>query len=309
MDKWRWLKFNNPARTDGFKLSHWAKINDKDDEYPFAKINFKVEVIPYTDQDYEEYLKDLNPGWNRVDTDKLWELCQQFDLRFIIISDRWEQPIERTVEELKNRYYSCSKVLLENKGKTDHPIIKRPYNYEYEMRRKHNLEKLFVRTKSQHENEKKIVEDLKKLDMKIKKLERDEKSLAKLIGEGGNPMNALREAEEQGDKAEKKERVVGPFLRSSKVMATLPLSNSVIKKIDIVLQELGILEENLVCTEKVVNKFDILRRDIVKMLCIERHTRSFEKDIQDFKEKQKDIQEISSIIGPHVETVPSRMIG
>jgi hypothetical protein len=43
------------------------------------------------------------------------------------------------------------------------------------MRRKHNLEKLFLRTKSQHENEKKIVEDIRKIDSKIKKLEKEEK--------------------------------------------------------------------------------------------------------------------------------------
>ena len=109
--------------------------------------------------------------------------------------DRWEGKIDRTVEELKHRYYGCSKVLLTEQGNNDHPIVQRPYNVEYEQRRKINLEKLFSRTKVECENEKKIVDDLKKLDAKIKKLERDEKSIEKLIKDPKG-MDGLREAEE-----------------------------------------------------------------------------------------------------------------
>lgn len=42
--------------------------------------------------------------WSREETDQLFELCERFDLRFIIIADRF--PSSRTVEDLKNRYYS-----------------------------------------------------------------------------------------------------------------------------------------------------------------------------------------------------------
>ena len=63
-------------------------------------------------------------------------------------------------------------------------------------------------------------------------------------------------------------------------MATLPLSNSVVKKLDVVLQEMGILEENLVCTKEVAEMFDVLRCNIVKMLCIQKHIKTFEQDIQ-----------------------------
>jgi hypothetical protein len=38
-----------------------------------------------------------------------------------------------------------------------------------------------MRTKAQHEAEKKIVEDLKKIDLRIKKLEKEDKSLEKII--------------------------------------------------------------------------------------------------------------------------------
>ena len=42
--------------------------------------------------------------WSREETDQLFELCQRFDLRFIVIADRF--PTARSVEDLKSRYYS-----------------------------------------------------------------------------------------------------------------------------------------------------------------------------------------------------------
>lgn len=51
--------------------------------------------------------------WTKEETDLLFSLCEQFDLRFIVIADRF--PSSRTVEELKDRYYSgmtCYHMLL-----------------------------------------------------------------------------------------------------------------------------------------------------------------------------------------------------
>lgn len=43
-------------------------------------------------------------NWSREETDQLFDMCERFDMRFIIIADRFSPP--RTVEELKHRYYS-----------------------------------------------------------------------------------------------------------------------------------------------------------------------------------------------------------
>jgi hypothetical protein len=43
-------------------------------------------------------------AWSREETDKLFELCERFDLRFIVIVDRF--PTDRSMEDLKSRYYS-----------------------------------------------------------------------------------------------------------------------------------------------------------------------------------------------------------
>uniref|UniRef100_A0A452ZPQ5 dAMP1 SANT/Myb-like domain-containing protein n=1 Tax=Aegilops tauschii subsp. strangulata TaxID=200361 RepID=A0A452ZPQ5_AEGTS len=71
-------------------------------DYDFAKYNTKVDVLKYTDEEYEKYLTE--PTWSREETDQLFELCQRFDLRFIVIADRF--PTARSVEDLKSRYYS-----------------------------------------------------------------------------------------------------------------------------------------------------------------------------------------------------------
>ena len=76
VDKWEIIEFENPARKDQFKLKHWAKVLEKDEVYPFAKIDFKVQIIKYTDEEYEKLLKDLTPGWTREDTDHLWYLAE-----------------------------------------------------------------------------------------------------------------------------------------------------------------------------------------------------------------------------------------
>lgn len=51
-----------------------------------------------------------------------------------------------------------------------------------EVRRKINLEKIFMRTKDQIEREKYCIAELKKIEQKLKKEEKEEKNLARLIG-------------------------------------------------------------------------------------------------------------------------------
>lgn len=54
---------------------------------------------------------------------------------------------DRTVDELKNRYYAVVKEVLTHRGETSDPIVQKPFNFEMEVRRKNNLEKIFMRTK------------------------------------------------------------------------------------------------------------------------------------------------------------------
>ena len=95
------------------------------------------------------------------------DLCERFQLRCIVIADRFSTELaeavanskkrekksilksDRSVDELKDRYYTVAKALLQAKGDASHPIVTRPFNFEQELRRKNNLEKIFMRTKEQ----------------------------------------------------------------------------------------------------------------------------------------------------------------
>ena len=47
------------------------------------------QVVSYTDEQYNGVLQQN--GWTRSDTDYLMTLAKQYDLRFIIMQDRWDR--------------------------------------------------------------------------------------------------------------------------------------------------------------------------------------------------------------------------
>lgn len=85
--------------------------------------------------------------WPREETDHLFSLAHQYDLRFIIMADRWDYPSERTVEvrlaffpvqtresrtnacrvflqDLKARYYSVCRTLVMQRPTQDESVRK-----------------------------------------------------------------------------------------------------------------------------------------------------------------------------------------
>lgn len=193
--QWKWMEFVNPARKDNCRLYHWRRVMDAGREYPFAKFNKSVVVASYTDQEYVQYLQVEN--WTRAETDHLIDLCKRFDLRFVIIQDRWDREmftVSRSVEDLKERYYSICNILAKAKAastttvstiagvqsKSNDPKL-RPYDAEHERRRKEQLIKLYNRTPEQIEEEQNLQEELRKIEQKRKEREKKAQDLQKLI--------------------------------------------------------------------------------------------------------------------------------
>ena len=115
-----------------------------EDEFPMEKFNVKASVATYTDEQYEKNFK--SDEWSREETDFLVALCREFDLRWILIADRYapekippptrQEPLQstsepeamevdtaenggkksypdRSMEELKARYYAIAAKMLE----------------------------------------------------------------------------------------------------------------------------------------------------------------------------------------------------
>ncbi|PYI06617.1 hypothetical protein BO78DRAFT_343181 [Aspergillus sclerotiicarbonarius CBS 121057] len=153
---WRMTPFVNGARPDGLVLRHWqrqhepAKVpalegseveDEKKDETTdtssaetpqkdsmFSKYNVKARVPNrYTDEEYNRHLK--SDDWTRQETDYLMDLVEEYDLRWVVIADRYDyqpHPVDsetnanalvpakryRTMEQMKARYYFIAASML-----------------------------------------------------------------------------------------------------------------------------------------------------------------------------------------------------
>lgn len=68
-------------------------------------------VPAYSDDEYNQHLQVQ--GWTKEETNHLIDLAKRFDLRFIVMRDRWDREkfSDRTVEDLKERFYAIKTVL------------------------------------------------------------------------------------------------------------------------------------------------------------------------------------------------------
>ncbi|EXJ59144.1 hypothetical protein A1O7_06575 [Cladophialophora yegresii CBS 114405] len=223
---WDERPFQHAGRTDGLVLRHWkrsipgsngrapavatesadvemtddAKTTSPaqelafEDEYPSHKWNVKVEVPSYTDEQYDSMLK--SDDWTRQETDYLMELCRDYDLRWIIVADRYtpeEIPSStpaptgvepsgtevavkqhyppRTVEALKQRYYTIAAKIMEQVTPASTMTAAefqlwekmRSFDAKTETMRKAMAEKLFERTKDEADEERILLEELHRI--------------------------------------------------------------------------------------------------------------------------------------------------
>lgn len=208
--KWIWTPFHSTARTDNAVFYHWEKATpdgtrpEYTGAYKFDHLNKKILCFLYTDEEYEQCLNFMDSRWSKEDTDELFSLCRQYDLRWIIIKDRIsDRQQHRSMEELKDRYYSIAQKLIEIRADTKelrerakyHPVMVNPYDYEYDVKRKQALEQLFTRSREAEEREAYIREQLKKIDA-IKKRRQEE---------------ARKEAEKERKRLEKRRKAMPSF--------------------------------------------------------------------------------------------------
>ncbi|KIW91360.1 uncharacterized protein Z519_08256 [Cladophialophora bantiana CBS 173.52] len=223
---WEERPFVHGGRTDGLVLKHWkrsipgsgarapivandsADVEMKDEpktspamqelqfeeEYPSQKWNVKVQVPSYTDEQYQNLLKSKD--WTRQETDYLMDLCRDYDLRWIIIADRYSpQDIpapkpaaqngeitgnelvvrphypNRSMEALKQRYYAIAAKMMELKTpastmtQAEFQLWEKMRNFDAktETMRKAMAEKLFERTKDEADEERILLEELHRI--------------------------------------------------------------------------------------------------------------------------------------------------
>lgn len=150
-----------------------------DNDYHFSRFNIKPKILQYTDT---EYLAvggaGGEDGWTRVETDYLWQLCSEYDLRFNIISDRYDfycptsgaPGPPRSLEDIKYRYYSLTRAVLAHRTPV-HLMTPEEANYyqlllfdrDSEVARKRMVETLFNRTPEEVKEEEYLLAEMKRI--------------------------------------------------------------------------------------------------------------------------------------------------
>ncbi|KAF9900353.1 swr complex subunit [Linnemannia zychae] len=114
---WTWRPFVNPSRDDDMILHHWEKTRtDPNEEYRFYKFNKSINLISFSPEEYTSHLKD--PDWTLEETSYLWDLCRRFDLRWVVIQDRYEWPPQEA-DRLALQYYNGNNLVISENGDTD----------------------------------------------------------------------------------------------------------------------------------------------------------------------------------------------
>ena len=236
---WEETPFGNSARNDGLILRHWRRKGDasnaaalpvtpadsnaasemEQDEKAattlpdshWAKFNVNVDKVQYTDEQYETHLK--NDDWSKEETDYLVHLATDFDLRWVVVADRYEyQPMQlpkenedsmavtpqakqRTQEDMKARYYdvAAKTMVLHNplssmsSSEFDAHEKMTKYDPEQEKRRKMYVEQLMSRTDEEKYEEEMLLKELSRIVLNQDKLFNERKVLYDLLGAPPGP--------------------------------------------------------------------------------------------------------------------------
>ncbi|XP_033636516.1 DNA methyltransferase 1-associated protein 1-like isoform X3 [Asterias rubens] len=286
---WKRMSFTNPARKDGAVFYHWRRVADEGKDYPFARFNKEVSVPLYTSQEYQLNLHDEK--WTKQATDHLFDLCNRFDLRWVVVHDRFDYTSygKRSIEDMKERYYSIINKL--SKARADPSLSNRAaqvYDAEHERKRKEQLLRLFNRTQEQVEEEEMLIAELKKIELRKKEREKKTQDLQKLITAADNNAE-LRRTERKITKKKiqlpqsksRKElegsskqiletggikfpdfKQSGVYLRSQKMKLPSSVGQKKTKAIEHLLDELGIPIQPMP-TEDISLLYNELRSDMV----------------------------------------------
>ena len=225
--QWRWTPFLNAAREDtviddetpeinhGLVLHHWAPARspaegasaedaDLETKYQYAEFNTNSGVYSYSNDEYIQHLRD--DDWTKEETDYLMDLCAAYDLRFVVIHDRYDwataqasyltgastaslQPAkERSMEDLKARYYAICRRLIRSRISSDDVETRQmllstyAFDKQREVERKKAVARLYTRTPEQLAEEEALYVEIRRIEQNEAKYASEREELLRLLG-------------------------------------------------------------------------------------------------------------------------------
>lgn len=81
-EKWKRLPLNfvndKESNSKHPQISHWVPESQSEKIFTFSKFNTKIDMIKYTNQEYDKHLLTLNDFWTKPETDYLWDLLEKY---------------------------------------------------------------------------------------------------------------------------------------------------------------------------------------------------------------------------------------
>jgi DNA methyltransferase 1-associated protein 1 len=195
-------------------LCHWWKRHDNPDDYSFARFNKRPRMVRYSKEEYDMHIKGPGgdkgvpkkfslpspsgppcagqssagrpPGskedWSKEETDHLFELCERFELKWVVIEDRYQSyPVPlppRSIEDIKARYYPIVKklkpqmlpeqmVLDEGSGANAFRRVQ-GCDPEYDWQRKAKLAAYYGRSTKQEQIDNRTIEEAKAIENSVR---------------------------------------------------------------------------------------------------------------------------------------------
>ncbi|KXJ91179.1 hypothetical protein Micbo1qcDRAFT_163957 [Microdochium bolleyi] len=189
----------------------------------FAKYNVRVDVPQYSDELYEAAL--TSSEWTREETDYLFDLVRDFDLRWPLVWDRYEyvpakaeateggedadmtQAIvpatrARSLEDLKFRYYDVAAKIMAAQKKPEHMTSAEydhyqkmtNYNPQSELQRKRFAEASLGRSKEEAREEESLLVEVRRILARTEKFNQERRELYDRLDypQAENDINAFK---------------------------------------------------------------------------------------------------------------------
>ncbi|KAG8846154.1 swr complex subunit [Tulasnella sp. 330] len=198
--QWEWKEFKNPSRTDDLQLAHWVKMAPLPEleQYPFAKYNHNPNVsYDYSMDEYSRLLDDSD--WTKEETDYLFAIVKEYDIRFYVIADRYDFPggKPRSIQDIKARYYYICRKLIRNRpfagdeASKNAMVSSYSYDREREIQRKAYLNGLFARSPAQIAQEEALYIELKRIEQNERRFQRERDDLLRTLTGVESGMSSL----------------------------------------------------------------------------------------------------------------------
>ncbi|CAK78307.1 unnamed protein product (macronuclear) [Paramecium tetraurelia] len=274
------------------RINAWVPEQERGKLFPGEKFNIEPEVVEFTENEIT-----VDENWDYEETKYLFQELRHFNYNFIILYDRYQyQNKNRDIYQLKDRYYSVMREILQKRSQTSHQLYNYVYDEEYDRFRNMELEKYLKRTKQICDDEKKIQEDLRKLDQLIKKQEKEHRSITRCIGSAQetdeideNRLQTILEVGQKNEDLKNKTQQHIVYLRTKWVNDVLPIPSSVKDKLDRQLKDI-IPQAKLVLNQELEASYSQLRKFYLEVLIKQRLQKKREADKKQLEDKIRKIK-------------------